>query len=465
MKSYFLLSLLFFLPFFGKSQENFPKNTFKKWQGAIDLGANGKLKMFVEFINETSAKMSIPAQGAKNIGLQNVSFQAPDSVFFSLGASIGIGVFKGKLHKKTETSTEEIKGSFTQNDIKGSFSLIPQKTLSATEIQNLAYTEQEVTYMSGDIKIAGTLALPKKLPKNDTKFPAVILVSGSGGQTRDCEINDFAMFKIMSDYLITQGMAVLRYDDRGTGESKGNNVMYYTSEDLAKDVEAGVNFLNNYEKINPKKIGIIGHSEGGLIAPMVADKLSDLVSFVVLLGGTAVDGYEVLQEQKTLIARVNGTSEKEIEEEKRLSKIAFESLKDKEKSKKLFLILYEEAKKGGMTDQKSKEYAQANIQSLMLPWIKFFMEYNPSPTLTRLKCPVLAIFGDKDLQVSAKQNLPAMKKALKNNKKTTFYTFKNANHLFQFSTTGNPQEYAILKPEFIDGFLPKIGEWVKEKSK
>ncbi len=447
--------------------QTFPKNMFRQWQGVIDLKTQGKLKMFVEFLNENSAKMDIPQQGAKSLKLQNVSFKAPDSVFFTLGASIGVAVFKGKTEKNTQTQLTEIKGSFTQNQIIGSFFLVHRKILTEIDLEKLPYTEKNVffTNETDNIKLGGTLALPKNelknTSKNKGKFPAVILVSGSGGQARDCEINDFAMFKVLSDYLVERGIAVLRYDDRGTGESKGNNVMLYTTKELAKDVESGVKFLSQQENVDAQKIGIIGHSEGGIIAPLVAESLPDLVAFVVLLGGTGVNGFEVLNEQKALIARVNGTSEKEIEEEKRLSKIAFESIKDKEKAKKLFTILYEEAKKGGMTDQKSKEYAQISIQSLSLPWIKFFMQYEPAPTLERLKCPVFAVFGEKDLQVSPTQNLPAMQKALKKNKKAKFYTFKKANHLFQFSKTGNPEEYSNLKPEYIEGFLPKIYDWLE----
>jgi pimeloyl-ACP methyl ester carboxylesterase len=329
------------------------------------------------------------------------------------------------------------------------------------------YYSEEVTFRNekAGIDLAGTLTLPKK----DGVFPVVVLISGSGPQNRDEELMGHKPFLVLSDYLTRNGIAVLRYDDRGTAASKGN-FGTATSKDFATDVEAGVAYLQGRKEINKKQIGLIGHSEGGIVAPMVAANSKD-IAFIILLAGTGIPGDQLLLLQQTLISKAYGVSDEDLAKAQRYNKGAYAIVSSSSGIDQLKTDLtsyYNTQFKNdpdfevpeGMTGD---ELIQSMVDQLASPWMQYFIQYDPSPVLEKVKCPVLALNGEKDLQVPPKENLVAIEAALKKggNKKGTFQELPGLNHLFQECTTGSPEEYATIEQTMSPVAMEAILEWVK----
>ena len=300
--------------------------------------------------------------------------------------------------------------------------------------------------------------------------PAVILITGSGQQNRDEEIFGHRPFLVLSDNLTRQGIAVLRVDDRGIGGSTGN-FSQATTEDFAGDVLAGVEFLKNRTEINPDQIGLIGHSEGGLIAPIVAVKSPD-IAFIVLMAAPGLTGEEILYMQSDLIARAEGVSNETIAQNRALMNRMFSVVKEEENNtiaeEKLREILRAELANLSEEEKANLGYSEAAIDSqvkeLSSPWMRFFLIYDPRPTLMRVKCPVLAISGEKDLQVPPKENLLAIDEALRagGNKDYSVKELPGLNHLFQTAKTGSPSEYARIEETISPVALETIGNWISE---
>ena len=266
----------------------------------------------------------------------------------------------------------------------------------------------------------------------------------------------------------------MRYDDRGIGKSTGDFTTA-TSLDFATDVESAIAYLKTRTEINSKKIGLIGHSEGGMIAPMVASNVKD-VNFIVLLAGTGIRGDKLLLLQQELIARALGATETEIEQSKKNYSKIFEMVINSENTDTLKINLtcvLKEARKndtsnndipGGMSED---EFIAYQVNQITSPWMQYFIKYDPAIILEKVKCSVLAVNGEKDLQVTPKENLSALSNALKKggNKKVTLMEFPNLNHLFQECTTGSPIEYATIEQTFSPLVLEEITKWILSKTK
>ncbi len=313
--------------------------------------------------------------------------------------------------------------------------------------------------------LAGTLTMPSK----EGKFPVVILITGSGPQNRDEELLGHKPFLVLADHLTRNGMAVLRYDDRGTAQSTGD-FRNATSTDFASDAEAAIAYLKSRKEINKKKIGLIGHSEGGLIAPMVAAKSKD-VAFIVMLAGPGLSGYQIILMQQELINRANGVSESDILKAKEINTSAFNMVLKAENK---------EAVRSGLTkfleDQitndptaeipsgmSKEDFVKMSVNQMATPWMLFFLKYDPVPALTKVKCPVLALNGSLDLQVPPKEDLEAIGNALKRgkNKKVTLIELPGLNHLFQECKTGSPNEYAAIEQTMSPRALDEITRWLQ----
>lgn len=386
------------------------------------------------------------------------------------------GVFKSQLklvHKKTgvydvfiitcqfEKTVLDVQLVFNeQPQISGLF-FKPATDTTQNRPQNpkkpYPYHEEEVTYKSVEygIKLAGTLTFPE----SGGPFPAVVLISGSGAQNRDEEIMGHKPFLVLADYLTRQGIAVLRYDDRGVGGSS-IGPLNATTENFAQDVLGGVSYLKSRKEIDPEQVGLIGHSEGGIIAPMVAAGSPD-IAFIVMMAGTGVIGEEILKLQAELMMRVNGTSEGLIKENARAQKVMFDIIKsttDIETAK--------EKVREALSDMNPmiRNAAQAQIGSTMSPWMRYFITYDPQTALQKIKCPVLALNGEKDLQVSPGQNLPEIEKALIAGKNRDFKTIElpGLNHLFQTCKTGSVSEYAQIEETVSPNVLELIASWILE---
>lgn len=303
------------------------------------------------------------------------------------------------------------------------------------------------------VELAGTLSLPK----GRGPFPAVILIAGSGPMTRDEEVAGHALFKGLADHLNQHGLAVLRYDKRGVGKSSGNYGSA-TSLDFASDVHAALHWLRNRPETDVTRVGLIGHSEGGLIAPMVSVKDQGL-AFVVLMAGTAVPGAEVLELQNRRLALANGASEDQVEGGARLNRALYGAVTAATsgddayaKAHAIFLATAPAA---------SPSVAESQSRALSAPWLRFMLAYDPTSTLSRMRGPVLAINGSKDLQVPADQNLPAMRRALGGNGDATVMELPGLNHLFQTAVTGSPREYESLKEGMSPLALKTITDWIR----
>jgi len=331
--------------------------------------------------------------------------------------------------------------------------------------------EEEVTIENNAITLSGTLSYPK----TSNKLPAIVLVSGSGPQNRDSEIVGFKPFKILADHLNEKGIAVLRYDDRGHGKSIGKTVGQSTSEELATGAEAAFNYLKNHKAIDNNKVGLLGHSEGGIIAPMVAS-IDDQVAFVVLMAGYGVKGIEVTAEQQKAILKAQGMTDAFIEKAAEINNKIISAMQDDSISEE---EVYDLAKKliieqidylpdnvqAQITDKEAYAnfQAQSVVKQMKSPWIQFYMTYDPKPTLEQLECPVLMLFGGLDTQITVAQNKAIMEEALANNKNVETKVFENANHLFQKAKTGSPMEYSTLEKEFVEGFEEYLSKWILEK--
>jgi pimeloyl-ACP methyl ester carboxylesterase len=436
------------------------------WEGIIDV-ANQKIAIRADFSSEggaLQAKIDFPTQGALGLAGQNVVHET-DKIHFEVLPAPRTAVFEGRVD-----GADRVAGSFSQSGFTGAFTL-ERKALPPAEVP--PYREEEVKWQNGNVTLAGTLTLPQ----GPGPFPAVVLITGSGAQNRDEEIFGFKIFRVLADYLTRQGIAVLRYDDRGVGGSSAGTSAD-TSATFAGDVLGGVNLLKGRPDIDPQHIGLLGHSEGGLIAPMVATQTPD-VAFVILMSGPGLPGRQVIEAQGTLIAKADGVSDAEIAKQATLRKQVVEAAVTGEgldAARASIRKQYDDAAAALTPEQRKaipdvKAWVDNSVESQMnamtSPWMKYFLTYDPAPALAQTKVPVLALFGGKDLQVPAEANQAAIMAALDRggNQDHTAKVFPQANHLYQAATTGSPNEYATLKPEFVDGFLKTIGDWILAHTK
>ena len=329
------------------------------------------------------------------------------------------------------------------------------------------YYSEEVTFENKKegITLAGTLTLPSK----EGTFPVVVLISGSGGQNRDEEILGHKPFLVISDYLTQNGFAVLRYDDRGIASSKGNYATA-TTLDFSYDTEAAVTYLLSRKEINKKKIGLIGHSEGGVIAPMIASRNKN-INFIVLLAGTGLRGDKLLLLQQELIAKSQGMTDLEIKKNKDLNTKIFNLIiksSDDEKLKNDITTLLKENPQDNLPEGMTQEdYINFALNQYTTIWTKYFIKLDPSVALQKVKCPVFAINGSKDLQVPSRQNLEIIKNSLikGKNKQITITEIPNLNHLFQETTTGYVSEYEKNEQTFSPIALKEILTFLKVQVK
>lgn len=439
------------------------------WNGSLTIGPQ-TLRITVRFTtSETGlrATIDIPQQGATGVQLQNVSYD-DSRVYMELPAGPGLAVFDGRQ------VGDSIGGAFTQAGLGGTFFLKRSSQAAAMPKEPpepLPYAEEEVTFHNADITLAGTLTLPE----SGAPHPAVVMITGSGPQNRDEELFGFKPFHMIADHLTRNGIAVLRYDDRGVGGSTGS-VSEATTEDFARDVLAAVDFLKNRSDIDPERIGLIGHSEGGIVAPL-ASSMSDDVAFMVLMAGTSVSGAEILIEQGALIMRASGATEADMEQQIAFQKRTFEAIRsgdgwdelaaDLETRLRESIAEMPDSQRNAITDVDAYIDAQiqAQLTALQTPWLRYFLDYDPAVTLRTIDTPILALFGELDLQVPPAQNRGPLEQALRdgNHPDYTVRVLPRANHLFITATTGSPTEYATLEKVFVPEFLPLITEWILER--
>lgn len=419
------------------------------WFGTLDAGsAKLRLALHIEkgADGALTGKMDSIDQGANGIPLSAVTVQ--EKAFSFTIPAIG-GSYKGTMNATGDT----IEGTWSQGP--GSLPLAFKRTAEAVNTSKpqdpkkpYPYDEREVTFennVQGN-KLAGTLTLPK----GAKGVPAVILLSGSGPQNRDSALFGHRPFLVLADHLTRKGIAVLRYDDRGIGGSAA--VPRSTTLDFAKDALAAVEFLKKEPAINAAKIGLIGHSEGGIVAPIAASQSKD-VAFLVLLAGPGVPGEQVMYEQAAAIIRANGGGDEQI--------AANRSVQEK-----IFALVKSDLDDAALRD-KIREAAGANQATMAgTPWFRTFVTLDPRTYLKKTACPVLALNGELDLQVIPKQNIPEIEKALKDGGNKDFKTsvLPQLNHLFQTASKGTIDEYSRSQETFAPLALNTISDWILEKT-
>jgi pimeloyl-ACP methyl ester carboxylesterase len=436
-----------------------------QWHGAIDI-AGSQLGIDVNFTamgDSLRATIDIPQQGAHQLALTNVRWGSPN-IHFELPAGPGLAVFDGVMRADT------ISGDFRQAGFLGKFSLrrAEAKQVEAKSEEPVPYAQEEVKFRNGDVTLAGTLTIPR----GGGTYPAVVMITGSGAQNRDEELFGFKPFREIADHLTRKGIAVLRCDDRGVGGSTGSTSQS-TTEDFAGDVSAAVALLKSRPGIDHAHIGLCGHSEGGIVAPIVAARSRD-VAFIILIAGTAVPGDTIVSYQVAYLARSNGATDEQISRALTIQHRAYDVVKTGKGWEDLRGMIRDEAvrslqqmspetrKAMGDTDQVINSRVDAQLMQLKSPWLKFFLSYDPAPMLEQVRCPVLALFGELDRQVPVDLNREPLEHALKKggNKDYTVKVIPKANHLFLAAKTGSPMEYASLTKEFVPGFLDLISDWI-----
>lgn len=431
------------------------------WEGILSVQGT-ELPLIFKITQDgdaLKATMDSPKQNA--FGLPTSSCKFTDGRLSISAPSLGM-TFTGKLNG------DEIDGNFKQ----GMMAIPLKMTRMQAEPEGpktrpqdpqplFPYASEDITFenKTAGIQLAGTLTVPQNIDNP----PVVIMVSGSGPQNRNEEIMNHRPFWVWADHLTRQGIAVLRYDDRGVAESEGDFVSA-TSEDFAKDAAAAIAYLRQQERFAKSPLGIIGHSEGGMIAPMVAAE-DQSIDFIVLLAGPGVANNELmyLQNKRYIEAQEipDTTKRMFLDQQKALFDLVKKSgdltLKELED-----LVFQEYEKRNVGINLRDNAEIQGAVKQFTAPWMRFFLAYDPAPTLAKVKCPVLAINGDKDMQVVAEQNIPGIEKALTagGNPNFTVKVFPDLNHLFQKAETGQVDEYEKIDETVNIAVLDYVTKWI-----
>lgn len=427
------------------------------WSGKLAVGETSLTLEFSFAYTETelTAGMSVPEQNLSDLPANEVSIDANNEITLRF-TQIG-GIFTGTLTKEGITGTWKQSGS--------SFPLVltrkGEDESASKRVQDPAspfpYRSQEITFPGGGdgYSMAGTLTIPA----GEGPFPAVVLVNGSGQQNRDSEIFNHRPFLVLADALTRKGIAVLRYDDQGIGGS-GGNPQRATTFDFAADAAEALSFLSKQETIDPDRIGIIGHSEGGLIAAILAADADSLnLNQVVLLAGTGLPGSEILVTQNRIVGEAHNFSSQQLKTAEEANRAIYATAvsilpdADKISSIEKELIRY----------GASKNDAAQQAQSMLIPWMVTFLRTDPAEYLEKITIPVLALNGSLDTQVVAGDNLPAIEAALKQAGNTDYEVkeIEGLNHLFQPAVTGLVNEYGSIEITFSPEVIDLIIGWIE----
>jgi pimeloyl-ACP methyl ester carboxylesterase len=438
------------------------------WQGKLEVMPGTEMTVVFR-ISESdgalTALMDSPDQGATDIHVSSVSYQNKTLV---LECNSIRGRYEGLMQEN-----RTIKGTWSQagRDYELVLAMVdrPAEPVRRPQepVEPFPYDATEVEFRNekAGVKLAGTLTVPEA----EGKYPAVVLISGSGAQNRDEMILGHKPFLVLADHLTRKGIAVLRYDDRGVGGSTGDP-SNATSESFAGDVMAAVEFLKTQDRVDPARIGLIGHSEGGIIAPMVATRTKD-VSFIVLLGAPGVPGTELLYLQGEKLRRAAGQSEEQVQAGRKLQEKLFEiALSDKlesQKRREMTAEIKTMVEDGSLGEELTEEAIEAQVLMMVSPWMKFFLAHDPGPVLRKVRVPVLAVTGELDLQAPPEQNLPKIEAALARGGNPRYMTAElpGLNHMFQTAETGLVQEYGKIEETFAPHALETVSGWIEDITK
>jgi len=438
------------------------------YSGEIQVPTLGPLKMTLgvsETEEGTFLLLTVPSQGARNIPLPTTYTQG-GSLSAEL-AQAGLKFIVSENDDGTKLTGEMHQGLVFAIDF-DRVSEIAALVRPQCPTEPYPYDSREVTSLHPDGHLLqGTLTIPE----GRGPFPCAVLISGSGQQDRDESIMGHKPFLVIADYLTRYGIAVLRYDDRGVGGSVMENIEDLredTSEDFATDAEVMVQAARMHPEINSRRVGVIGHSEGGLIGPMVAVH-DDKLAFVVMLAGPGVAGNELLPVQQALLLQSSGADEELIDGVIHASMSLYEMMESDASEEELReqmaeLVSIQFLAQGlEVTEELFDQAIDEGLAVMTLPWLQFFLYYDPAPTLAQVTCPVLALNGTKDIQVDSNQNLSAIEEVKTNfDTDITIIERDGLNHLFQPAATGAISEYIQIETTFDPETLAIMAEWITE---
>jgi len=417
--------------------------------------------------NTYSSTMAVPTFRIDGIKPTATSFEKGTLIID--GSNVGM-TYEGTYNKELE----QFEGTYKEGAIVLSLNLkrgaakIADSKRPQEPVKPYPYYEEEVVFENVEAKISlsGTLTLPSK----ERKYPVAILISGSGAQDRDETFMGHKPFLVLSDYLTRQGIGVLRFDDRGHGKSTGD-FGAATTVDFSKDVLSAVTYLKSRKDIDLKHIGLIGHSEGGIIAPLVANQTKD-VSFIVLLASTGISGAELSVMQSKTLRGFPVKDEVAYEKDTRKAIAIVTSNKSTKEIKNELTAHYNAFLRPILTSLGAPEkninaFITTQIKTSIKPWSRYFLQYNPADEFEKLQIPVLSLNGNKDTQVDAKINQAGIKNALikGKNKDYKIVELENLNHFFQECETGKMNEYRKIDQTFSPVALKEISDWVLKRVK
>ncbi|WP_280500306.1 alpha/beta hydrolase family protein [Nocardia farcinica] len=428
-----------------------PDQVSGAWHGMIEVPGQ-PLAVGIDVTGPDSATIDIPAQGIDGLALRDVR-TAPGDVGFVLPGIPGEPTFKGALDREKDRIT----GDFTQFGQSVPLTLEPGELAPPNRPQEpkppLPYRAEEVTFRSGEITVAGTLTRPE----GAGPFPAVVLITGSGAQNRDEEIAGHKPFLLLADTLTRAGYAVLRTDDRGVGGT-GGDLETSNYDDLADDAAAGIAYLRGRPDIAPDRIGLLGHSEGGYLAPLVAARPDSGVAFAILMAGPAVPGGDALIEQTRAILAASGVPAEEIDKQvsDTTEMVGLLRAGDIEGARAVF-----QRRMAQLPPEMRESMTEAD--NPITPYYAAFVAYDPAPALAALRVPVFAFFGEKDLQVLPGQNEGPARQLLAAGPDATVRVFPGLNHLMQPTATGAIDEYSTIETTIAPEVLTAVTEWLTDR--
>jgi pimeloyl-ACP methyl ester carboxylesterase len=433
------------------------------WATALTVANGAKLRLVLHVrtgAGGTIATMDSPDQLAYAIPIRPFTREG-QTVRFTVPAANN-AAFEGQL----AADSKSIAGTWTGAGYKGplTFESRPVQTSGPARPQTpkppFPYRTEEVSVASAPgVTLAGALTLPQ----GRGPFPAVVMITGSGAQDRDENILGHRPFAVIADRLTRDGIAVLRVDDRGFAKSTGD-FSSATDDDFAVDTAAQVAFLRKRADIDPARIGLIGHSEGGIVAPKVAAKDPKL-AFVVLMAGPGVPLSEVLKAQRAKLMPAMGLGPEEVKKSQALFEHALDAMKTAKDEADARARVLQVAKTEGKGLVRNDAEAEALANQLSSGWMRNLLDYDPRPTLEKVKCPILALNGSKDRQVPPEQNLPAIRAATRGNKDVTITELPGLNHLFQTADTGVVGEYADIEETVAPVALDAMSSWITKHVK
>ena len=474
MKTVFIMALFFCSISISSAQTSIVGN----WEGNINVGVNLRAVFHIKDNGggKLSATFDSPDQNALGIPCSGVEVKA-DSLFIEV--AVAHGGYKGKI-----IDTANIKGNWTQGGRE--FTLDLQKTHKVAEAPKRPQTPKPpYDYLSEDVIYKNTDATIQygatiTTPKGAGPFPAVLLITGSGLQDRDETIFGHKPFAVIADYLTKKGYMVMRVDDRTIGQSTGD-VLKATTADFAGDVETSFDYLKKYKGVDKKRMGLLGHSEGGAIAEILASRRKD-VDFIIMLAGPGVKGTVLLAEQNEAFYLAAGIDSQKVEQYlpffKNAEYLAVKA-KDSAQFRTDFVKLYTAWKAKtpsetvslftGSTNEPGaeKKYIDIVVNQFSSPWMVYFLGYDPAPYLEKISCKVLALDGDRDIQVISKTNLKGIHDGLAKSKSKVHdaIELKGLNHLFQTCKKCTVQEYGELEETMAPAALQTIGDWMDKNVK